>query len=259
MNIGVSVGLFFLLAGDSSQEATEEALPSSRPAGGLTRTVDWKEGHAIPLRVPVAQADRELMTAVAFPEERIEAAVTGWPEGAITATARGGRLFIRLPRKGEGHLNVIGGSGRHYLLHLEGIEKPEAGSYDSHVTIRREEANPPAASRARARPRPVGALALIESMRLGLRPEGARILRARGEVAWRSDRVEVRLLFVYVSGPYVGRIYDVENLAGSRQPLDVSRFRAKEELLIASALRENVLDPAKTTRLYTVFWRSEGP
>jgi hypothetical protein len=230
----------------------------SKPAESTPRTLEWKEGNTIRVRVPVASPERELMTTLSFPEERIETAIVGWPEGSITATAKGGLLFLRLPKKAEGHLNVIGGSGTHYLVHLEGVEKPEARSYDAFLKIKKDAgtlASPKPEPRAHSRPKPVGSIELLRAMRLGEKPEGASVLRAKGEVAHRSDRIEVRLLYVYKLGAYVGRTFEIENLTSKRQPIDASRFRASDEILIASGLRENVLEPRATTRLYSAFWK----
>jgi hypothetical protein len=230
------------------------------PAPASPRIVEWREGRTLRVRVPVATPDRELMTAVAFPEERVETAISGWPEGSITATARGGLLFLRLTRMGQGHLNVIGGSKTHYLLHVEGVARPQEEGYDAVLKIRREgaaegSAPPSPLPRAAGRSRPVGSLELMRAMRLGLKPEGGSILRAGREVAFRSERVEIRLLYVYRLGAYLGRVYEVENLTERRQPLDASRLRAKDEILVLSGLKENVLGPRATTRLYTVFWK----
>jgi hypothetical protein len=242
------------VSGDAAAETQDQAVGGPSPS---SREVQWKDGEVIRVRVPVALPDHEVMTTIAFPEERIETAITGWPEGSITATARRGLLFLRLPKKTEGHLSVIGGSGTHYLFYLEGVEKPEETRPDAYLKIRRESAAPPPVSPppGKGRPRPVGALELIQAMRTGLHPEGAVIVRARGEVAHRSDRVELRLVYVYKLGSYVGRVYDLENLTLARIPVDASRFRAKDETLVASGLRENVLGPREVTRLYTVFWR----
>src|SRR5258706_15613276 len=81
-------------------------------------TVIWKEGTSIPLRVPVVAPGKEFMTSVSFPEEGMETAVTGWKDGEITAVQKRGLLFLRLAKKSEGQLNVIGGSGRHHPLFL---------------------------------------------------------------------------------------------------------------------------------------------
>jgi hypothetical protein len=196
------------------------------------------------------------MTTLSFPEDRIETAITGWPEGSLTATARRGLLFLHLNRKAEGHVGVVGGSGTTYVLHVEGVEAADPGTYEAFVKIRRQV--PPPENEAggrKERARPVGVLELVQAMRTGGRPEGAVVVRAKGEVAYRSDRVELRLVYVYTQGSYVGRIYDLENRTLSRLPIDASRFKAAGETLIASGLRENVLGPRETTRLYTVFWR----
>src|SRR5204863_5767127 len=66
---------------------------------------------------------RECMTTLSFPEESIETAVTGWGEGEITAIQKRGLLFLRLAKKTEGQLNVIGGSGTHYLFYLRSEER----------------------------------------------------------------------------------------------------------------------------------------
>jgi hypothetical protein len=230
---------------------------SGQELSPATRDLDWKEGRVLQIQVPVARADHEVLTTIAFPEERIETAITGWPEGSITATARRGLLFLRLPKKSEGHLGVIGGSGTHYLLYIEGVEKPEQGRADAYVRIRKDPRGEPEArpQPSKGHPRPMGALELVQAMRTGERPEGAVILRAKGEVAYHSDRIELRLVYVYTLGSYVGRVYDLENLSLSRIPVDASRFKAKDEILIASGLRENVLGSRQVTRLYTVFWK----
>ncbi|HXX92498.1 MAG TPA: hypothetical protein VEN81_02625, partial [Planctomycetota bacterium] len=91
----------------------------SGPGPKAVSSIDWKEGMTLPVRVPVVGPGRELMTTLSFPEESIETAVTGWPEGEITAIQKRGLLFLRLAKKSEGQLNVIGGSGAHYLLYLK--------------------------------------------------------------------------------------------------------------------------------------------
>lgn len=247
--------LAFLGAPTQDEHPSQDRPDAKAPS---PRLVEWREGEPIRIRVPVATPEREVMTTVAFPEDRIETAITGWAAGAVTATARRGLLFLRLPRMAEGHVNVIGGSGTHYLLHLEGVEKPDPAACDAYVKVMRakgQDLTADALPARKARPRPVGSLELVQAMRLGLNPEGATIVRAGREVAYKSPEIEIRLLWVYKHGSYVGRIYEIENLTADRQPLDASRFRAREERLIVSGLRENVLAPRATTRLYTVFWK----
>lgn len=253
--------VLFLLSGLLCQEKPKEPLlPSGefppRGASEAGRAIEWKEGIAIPVRVPVASPAREFMTTLAFPEESIETAITGWKEGDITAVQKRGLLFLRLAKKSEGQLSVIGGSGTHYLLHLRGVENPEPGLFDDYLKIARpENARPEAALPKRATHRPSGALELIQSMRLGLHPEGVKILRAKRELTYESQALEIRLLYVYDGQSYRGMIYEVTNPTGERQALDASRLRGKGTALILTALRENVLPAKSTTRLYAVTWK----
>ena len=230
-------------------------LAGEEPSVGR-RTVLWKEGTSIPLRVPVTAPGKEFMTSVAFPEEGIETAVTGWKEGDITAVQKRGLLFLRLAKKSEGQLNVIGASGSHYLLYLKGVENPEPGSFDDYLKIlRKEELHPSDPLPKRASHRPSGALQLIQAMRLGLHPEGVKILKAKRELAYESPTLEIRLVYVYDAQSYRGMIYDVKNLTEERQAVDSSHLRGQGTALILTALRENVLLPGATTRLYAVTWK----
>jgi hypothetical protein len=92
-------------------------------------------------------------------------------------------------------------------------------------------------------------------MRVGAHLEGARILRAKGEVLLVQPEIEIRLLFVYENAPYLGRIYEVRNLTSRKLALDASRFRALGETLILSGLRENIVPAGSSTRFYTIFWK----
>jgi hypothetical protein len=243
--------------------AAQEGAPSPKegdiPADSAPRIVEWKEGRTIAVRVPVASAERPLMTTVSFPEESIETAVAGWPEGDLTVVQKRGLLFIRLAKKSEGQLNVLGGSGTHYLLHLKGVEGMDPASYDAYLRVRKVGLATAALSAARApRPhrRPVGALELIRAMRLGQRTEGCRILRAAGEIAYESPAIEIRLVWVYDAPDYRGLVCDVLNRTQTRQVVDASRLGAHGGgPLVASALRENALDPGASTRMYLVFWK----
>ncbi len=250
-----------LVSGLLLQEKPREPL---LPAGELPgkenvdrrRTVEWKEGVSIPVRVPVASPAREFMTTLAFPEDSIETAITGWKDGDITAVQKRGLLFLRLAKKSEGQLSVIGGSGTHYLLHLRGIENPESGTFDDYLKIvKKEETRPTDPLPKRATHRPSGALDLLQAMRLGLHPEGARILRAKHELAYESPSLEIRLVYVYDAQTYRGMIYEIKNRTDERQAVDSSHLRGQGTALILTALRENVVAPQGTTRLYAVTWK----
>jgi hypothetical protein len=261
MTWAVLVGLGCLVGGgvahpqDESRSPGPAALPAKAP---LVRV--WEEGVPIKVRVPVATPAREVLSAVAFPESGIQAAITGWGPSTLTAIQKGNFLFLRLSQKTEGQLSAIGESGTHYLLYLEATDPQDPNSYDAYVKIVRPNVEPAkAATKAREgapdRGKPRGALDLIRAMRLGELREGARVLRAKGELLYSGTDIELRLLYVYEESSYVGRIYEVRNLSARRLALDASRFRPAEGTLILSALRENVIPPGGVSRLYTVFWR----
>ena len=259
---GGALGLILLAGGAWAQESGEGPDRSLEPRGAPSSQLrPWKEGAEIRLRVPIAGDSHELMTTVAFPETGIRSAITGWGQSALTIIQKGNLLFLRLSRKAQGQLSVIGDSGTAYLLFLEAVDPASPGGVDAYVRIVRPPAESPdpqaAAPKApggrRAKPR--GALDLIRLMRLGERREGIRILRAGSELVFRSDDLELRLLFVYDVFPYLGRIYEVRNRSARKLALDASRFRAAGEDLILSGLRENVIPPGGVSRLYTLFWR----
>ncbi len=242
------------------QEPAQGALPPpGKPAKALPQNptqVEWREGATILVRVPVFSPGRELMTTLAFPEDSIETAVTGWPESEITAIQKRGLLFLRLAKPSEGQLNVIGGSGTHYLFYLTGVAGVDADAYDSYVRIQRKETSPKAdALPKRQSRRPSGALELLQAMRQGLRPEGAKVLRAKRELAFESTSLEIRLLYAYDTQSYRGYIYEVRNTSSDRLSVDASRLHGKGTALVLSALRENLLEPRAVTRLYAVTWK----
>jgi hypothetical protein len=250
-------GLWFLvvlLTGIASPQ--EESLPraaaatQAAPAAG--RTINWSEGMTLAVRVPIASPAREFMVTVSFPEDSLETAVTGWGNGELTAIPKRGLLFLRLVKKCEGQLNVVGASGTHYLLELRGVDAEDRDGHDTYVKIRKNE--PPRVDPLpkRQAKRPSGAVELLQAMRLGLRPEGARILRAKRELAYESSAIEIRLLYVYEAQSYRGMVYEVRNSTPERQSVDVSRFRGKGTALVVTALKENVVAPKATTRLYAV-------
>lgn len=251
------LGLLLLAGVAGAQESGEAA--GSPPATPSSQLRPWREGAEIRLRVPLASESHELMTAVAFPETGIRSAVTGWGQSALTAIQKGNLIFLRLTKKAEGQLNVIGDSGTHYLLYLEAVDPKVPTGYDAFVKIVRPQLDASEPGKAQTgrheRPKPKGALDLIRLMRLGDRREGMRVIRAKSELIFSSDDVELRLLFVYDASPYVGRIYEVRNRSVRKLALDASRFRAAGEDLILSGLRENVIPPGGVSRLYTIFWR----
>jgi hypothetical protein len=245
-----------LLSQDTAQGNLLPPKDEAKPAARVSAIVEWQEGRVIPVRVPVTAPGRESMTTISFPEEAIEAAITGWGDADITAIQKRGLLFIRLAKKSEGQLNVIGGSGTHYLLYLTGSDGPDPDAYDTYVKIRKKEPTPPSdALPKHPNHRPSGALELIQAMRQGLHPENVKILRANHELAYESPTLEMRLAYVYDAQSYRGFIYEVKNRTDFGQSVDASRLRGKGTALILTALKENVLLPKATTRLYVVTWK----
>jgi hypothetical protein len=241
------------------EKESRPVLPPGAPAR-VPAVRAWVEGIPIKVRVPVATDTLEVMSAVAFPEGAIQAAITGWSQNTLTAIQKGSILFLRLGRRSEGLLSVIGESGTPYLLYLEAADPQDPDRYDAYLKIVRPGtehskggAKPQAPAPERGKPR--SALDLIRAMRLGEPRDGARILRARGETLYSGHDIELRLLFVYEESASVGRIYEVRNLSTRKLALDASRFRPSQGTLLVSALRENVLPPGGASRLYTVSWR----
>src|SRR5687767_11083901 len=100
-----------LLAGGARGQETAAPHGPAMPPVTATKTREWKEGVEIRLRVPLATETHEVMCAVAFPESAIRSAVTGWGENTLTSVQKGNFLFLRLSKRAEGQLNVIGESG----------------------------------------------------------------------------------------------------------------------------------------------------
>lgn len=196
------------------------------------------------------------MTSIAFPEEAIEAAITGWETGDITAIQKRGLLFLRLAKKSEGQLSVIGASGTYYLLYLIGVDAADPAAYDSYLKIQKKT---PIATHdvlpKNLTHRPSAAVDLIQTMRLGLHPENVKILRAKRELAYEGAAIEMRLLYVYDAQEYWGFVYEVKNRTDLPESVDASRLHAKGMNLVLTALKENVVPPQASTRLYTIVWK----
>lgn len=191
----------------------------------------------VELRVPVATDARHRATVVTFPEDSLEALVAGWAEADLSVERRREKLFIKLLRKAEGDLHVMGGSGALYRLAIRASE----GAYDGHVRI--VAARPPARAPS---PEPIE---LIRAMRLGRRPPDARVLRADAP-AFSSAELSARTAYVYDTDAFRGFVLRVENVSGRAQRLDPSRLVGKGLVLAGS--REMLLEPGARTLLYLV-------
>lgn len=202
------------------------------------REVPYAE-RAIEVRVPVSADGSNRATVVSFPEETLEALVAGWNENDLSIERRRENLFIKLLRRAEGDVHVLGGSGRLYRLAVRAAE----GAYDGRVQILAPKA------KERATPEPIE---LIRAMRLGRRPaEG--VVRQSDEVLYRSAEIAARLAYVYETLSYRGHVMRVENVSDAPVRLDPSRFVGRD--LVLAGAREMLLKPGEHTLLYLVFWK----
>src|SRR4029453_15719778 len=129
-------------------------------------------------------------------------------------------LFLKLPRKARGDLQVLGGSGALYRFSLV----PAEGSYDGHVRILagKEE--------KRVVPEPVE---MSRAMGVGRRPAEGNVLKADHSLGL-TPELAAKVLYVYETGAYRGYVVRVENTSAAPQRLDPSRFVSKE-LVLAGA------------------------
>ena len=194
----------------------------------------------VEVRVPVSTDAQHRATVVSFPEESLEALVAGWNEGDLSIERRRENLFIKLLRKAQGDVHVLGASGGLYRLKVV----PADDLYDGHVRI--------LAAKETRREVPE-AIDLIRAMRLGRRPVQGSVLRSDQPV-YASPEWTARVVYVYEAMAYRGFVARIENVSAVPQRLDPSRFLAKGLVLAGS--REMVVAPGEKTLLYLVFWKS---
>ncbi|HZE97664.1 MAG TPA: hypothetical protein VE981_11605 [Planctomycetota bacterium] len=195
--------------------------------------------HPIEVRVPVSTDALHRATVVTFPEDSLEALVAGWNEADLSIERRKENLFIKLLRKTEGDLHVLGVSGSLYRLRVV----PADDGYDGRVRI--------LAPRETKKDAPE-AVDLIRAMRLGRRPVQGAVLRSE-QGLYASAEWTARMLYVYETASYRGFVARVENVSGTPQRLDPSRFVAED--LVLSGSQAFSLGPGETTLLYLVFWK----
>lgn len=193
----------------------------------------------IEVRVPISTEAQHRATVVTFPEESLEAMVAGWNEGDLSIERRRENLFIKLLRKAQGDIHVMGSSGTLYRLSIVAAD----GTYDGQVRIRvpKEDKHPVPDS-----------VELLRAMRLGRKPADGVVFKA-DHVLFSCPEVTSRLAYIYETAAYRGFVVQVENVSASPQRLDPSRFVAKELLLVGT--REMVIPPGQKTLMYIVFWK----
>lgn len=194
----------------------------------------------VEIRVPVSTDAQHRASVVSFPEESLEALIAGWNEGDLSIERRRENLFIKLLRKAEGDVHVLGASGALYRLRVV----PAEAGYDGHVRIL-----PPRPSKREV----PEAVELIRAMRLGRRPPQGSVLRS-DQSLYESPEWKARTRYVYESASYRGFVVRVDNVSAVSQRLDPSRFVARDLVLVGA--REMLLAPGEKTLLYLVFWKA---
>lgn len=205
-------------------QETREVIASDRP---------------LEVRVPVATDAQHRATVLTFPEESLEALVAGWNEGELSLERRRENLFLKLLKKAQGDVHVLGASGALYRLRV----LPAEDSYDGHVRILAPKETRREASEA---------LDLIRAMRLGRRPPQGTVLRCDQRL-YGSPEWSARAAYVYESQAYRGFVVRVENVSSKPVRLDPSRFVSRDLVLIGA--RELMLSPGEKSLLYLVFWK----
>lgn len=192
------------------------------------------------VRVPVSGEAQHRATVITFPEESLEALVAGWNEGDLSVERRRENLFIKLLRKAQGDIHVLGASGALYRLSVV----PAEGAYDGHIRI--------LAPKEQKRPIPEP-VELIRAMRLGRKPADGAVFKA-DKVIYSCPEVTARLAYLYETTAYRGFVLRVDNVSAAPQRLDPSRFVAKELVLVGA--REMLIPPGEMTLMYLVFWKT---
>lgn len=198
------------------------------------------QSDAVEIALPVSAPGRSHQAAVIFEDETaLSKIVLGVDREAISVDVVDNRLFLKLLRAAEGHLDCIGASGRLYRVRVSVGEGAPAEAY------RVRGARPAAAQRAVPRP-----VALVRMMREGRVEAGATRTRLEGAV-YECREYAARGRAVYRWEELRGYVLEIENRSEEPLGIDLSRFRG-EGLLLAGS-RELQVPPGGRTLLYLVF------
>jgi hypothetical protein len=207
------------------------------PQEGRSRDVHPTD-RTIEILVPVAEETKHASTVITFPEESLEALIAGWDENDLSLERRRDRLFVKLLRRAEGNLDVLGASGTLYRLYL----RPSDGPFDGHVLIlgvRKEKTE-------------IDSLELIRQMRLGQTPEWCHTRKASG-ILYRNETMVLSARYIYETEFHRGFVIVLENISEESLRLDLSRICGEGLDLVGS--KDLVMDAKGRTILYLVFWR----
>lgn len=239
MNAIQSLLILALLAG-LPRQADETAAPR-------TRTLEFRDGETVRLRLCVSAPDRNVLTAVTFPD-LVQNVVSSWNDRDLSVEVQGAKLFLKLLAKAEGHVDVFTTSGTHLRLYIE--PSPAGQTYDGHVVLNAPAAKPDV-DPSRQLPE---ALELVRAMRVGLVPPGASVRRGGDAPVLSTGDLEGRLAFVYETTSYRGYVIRLANSSPKTAVhIDVTRFSSPRLVLIGA--KSLVVAPEKTTPVYLVLWK----
>lgn len=183
---------------------------------------------------------QNVQTVIKFPEESLQALVSGWSQDEISVVARGDKLFVKLLRPKSGFLDVQGESGSLYRLYVRDCET----GCDSYVVIENAK---------KLKQRKVMAMEVMKAMRLGRVIEGAQIVRYSGDPLFEVKGLKITPLYSYTYGYYTGYIFRIANFSSSAYELDVTKFRSDKLLLIGST--SPVIGSNQKGYLFCLFYR----
>jgi len=245
----LAVGLLGALAfgQDGQRPISNVDKTTESPLRGVSRGDEYASGRSIRVAVPYSSR-AALVTCVSFPEKSIRSIVAAWAESNVSLEHSGGNLFIKLLRESEGHIDVIGGSGRLYRLY---ISPATSGAYDETLQVTlAEEAPPRKESKPSAQVRSQ-ALDLILAMRRVEQPEGALVSGGPDHAVQATPDAEMFIRLVYEQDGFVGYVIELKNRSERELSLDLSRYQGEGLLLIGA--REMSVKPGAFTLLYLVF------
>jgi len=198
----------------------------------------FAQNDLLQVSLPVSTQEKSHQAAVAFEDESaISKIVLGVDRDAISIDVVGNRLFLKLLKPAEGHVDCVGASGRLYRIHVRVAR-------EAPTDVLRVRGPKPV---ERAVPRPI---ALARMMRTGGIEEGVRRVRLEG-VVYESREVVARGRMLVRWEELSGFVLELENRGTAELRVDLSRFRG--EGLLLSASRELAIPAGGRTLVYLIF------
>jgi hypothetical protein len=230
--------------GPKTKELPLEATPVPREVR--------HDGNHIEVRIPVARVGTGYVTVVELPEKAIKNVLVHFKDDEISLEHVESKVFVKLLKRAEGYLDVVGTSGTLYRLLVRPVT---GGAFDGTVRVKCGREKPalsgPEAKNNSKRSTPE-ALQLVRAMRLSQGMDGVDVFSI-DQVLDRDDSIEARAVYVFETPRMVGYVVKFTNLGNEAIRVDLSRFAGPT--LVAAATREFVVEGKKHTYLYFVFGR----